>query len=36
MAAGFNNCEVLEAIQNLPSELSEMIFKHLKKYVYWK
>ena len=28
MAAGFNNCQVLEAIQNLPSELREMIFKH--------
>ena len=28
MAAGFNNCQVIEAIQNLPSELREMIFKH--------
>jgi len=28
MAAGFNNCQVLEAIQNLPSELREMIHKH--------
>ena len=28
MATEFNNCQVIEAIQNLPSELREMIFKH--------
>ena len=28
MAAGFNNCQVIEAIQNLPPELREIIFKH--------
>ena len=25
MAAGFNNCQVIEAIQNLPPELREII-----------
>ena len=28
MAAGFNNCEVIKAIQNLPPELREIIYKH--------
>ena len=28
IAAGFNNRQVIEAIQNLPYELREMIFKH--------
>jgi len=28
MAAGFNNCQVIEAIQNLPPELREIIYKH--------
>ena len=28
MAAGFNNCQVIEAIQNLPPELVEIIYKH--------
>ena len=28
MAAGFNNCQVIEAIQNLPLELREIIYKH--------
>ena len=28
MAVGFNNCQVLEAIQNLPFELREIIYKH--------
>ena len=28
MAAGFNNCQITEAIQNLPPELREIIYKH--------
>ena len=28
MAAGFNNCQIMEAIQNLPPELREIIYKH--------
>ena len=28
MAACFNNCQVIEAIQNLPPELCEIIYKH--------
>ena len=28
MAAGFNNCQITEAIQNLPPELRETIYKH--------
>jgi len=28
MSTGFNNCQVLEAIQNLPPELREIIDKH--------
>ena len=28
MSTGFNNCQVIEAIQNLSSELREMIYKH--------
>ena len=28
MAAGFNTCQVIEAIQNLPPELREIIYKH--------
>ena len=28
MAAGFNNCQIIEAIQNLPPELREIIYKH--------
>ena len=28
MVAGFNNCQVIEAIQNLPPELCEIIYKH--------
>ena len=28
MAAGFNNCQVIEAIQNLPPELREITYKH--------
>ena len=28
MAAGFNNCQVIEAIQSLPPELREIIYKH--------
>ena len=28
MVAGFNNCQVIEAIQNLPPELREIIYKH--------
>ena len=28
MAAGLNNCQVIEAIQNLPPELREIIYKH--------
>ena len=28
MAAGFSNCQVIEAIQNLPPELREIIYKH--------
>ena len=29
MAARFNNCQITEAIQNLPPELCEIIYKHL-------
>ena len=28
MAAGLNNCQITEAIQNLPPELHEIIYKH--------
>ena len=28
MAAGFNNCQITEAIQSLPPELREIIYKH--------
>ena len=28
MAAGFSNCQVIEAIQKLPPELREIIYKH--------
>ena len=28
MAAGFNNCQIIEAIQSLPPELREIIYKH--------
>ena len=28
MAAGFITCQVIEAIQNLPPELREIIYKH--------
>ena len=28
MAAGFNNCQIMEAIQSLPPELREIIYKH--------
>jgi len=28
MAAGFNNCQITEAIQNLSPELREIIYKH--------
>ena len=28
MATGFNTCQVIEAIQNLPPELREIIYKH--------
>ena len=28
MAAGFNKCQITEAIQNLPPELREIIYKH--------
>ena len=28
MAAGLNNCQITEAIQNLPPELREIIYKH--------
>ena len=28
MAAGFNNCQITETIQNLPPELREIIYKH--------
>jgi len=28
--------QITEAIQNLPPELREIIYKHLKNYIYWK
>ena len=28
MVVGFNTCQVIEAIQNLPPELREIIYKH--------
>ena len=28
MAAGFNNCQIIEAIQSLPPELREIIYKN--------
>ena len=28
MAVEFNNCQVIEAIQTLPPELREIIYKH--------
>ena len=28
MATGFNTCQITEAIQNLPPELREIIYKH--------
>ena len=28
MSTGFNNCQVIEAIQNLPPEVREIIYKH--------
>ena len=30
MAAGFNNCQITEAIQNLPPELREIIYLTIK------
>ena len=28
MATGFNTCQITKAIQNLPPELREIIYKH--------